>query len=153
MQLPNILFYSVILLNILLFCCWIFVFCRTWEILFRSDPTVATYCPSKPGKLPKFVSSKPCEWRDAQQCTAARRGEETGFTRSRPGTKFTLCAIKLIRLLPLRPIPCMHTSSRCKEDKLLPGLGIPVWGLVTSPFKSCVSQLSVNQISRHFVYF
>ena len=23
--------------------------------------TVATYCPSRPGELPKFLSSKPCE--------------------------------------------------------------------------------------------
>ena len=33
------------------------------------------------------------------------------------------------------------------------GLGIAVWGLVTFTFKSCVSQLSVDQISRNFVYF
>ena len=33
------------------------------------------------------------------------------------------------------------------------GLEIAVWGLVTFPFKSCVSQLSVDQISRNFVYF
>ena len=30
--------------------------------------TVATYCPSRPEELPTFLSSKPCEWRDAQQC-------------------------------------------------------------------------------------
>ena len=35
----------------------------------------------------------------------------------------------------------------------LPGLGIALWGLVTFPFNSCVSQLSVDQISRNFLYF
>ena len=35
--------------------------------------TVATYCPSRPGELPKFISSKPCEWRAAQQCTSSWR--------------------------------------------------------------------------------
>ena len=34
-----------------------------------------------------------------------------------------------------------------------PGLGITLWGLVTFLFNSCVSQLSVDQISRNFVYF
>ena len=38
MYLQNILFYSVILPNILLFCCRIFVFGLTWKILFRSYP-------------------------------------------------------------------------------------------------------------------
>ena len=33
------------------------------------------------------------------------------------------------------------------------GLEIALWGLVTFPFNSCVSQLSVDQISRNFVYF
>ena len=36
---------------------------------------------------------------------------------------------------------------------ILSGLEITVRGLVTFPFKSCVSQLSVDQISRNFVYF
>ena len=27
--------------------------------------TVATYCPRRPGELPKFLSLKPCEWSDA----------------------------------------------------------------------------------------
>ena len=31
--------------------------------------TVATYCASRPGELPKFLSSKPCEWRAAPLCT------------------------------------------------------------------------------------
>ena len=39
MQLQNILFYSAILPNILLFWCRIFVFGLTWKILFRSNPT------------------------------------------------------------------------------------------------------------------
>ena len=38
MQLQNILFYSVILPNILFFWCRIFVFGLTWKILFRSNP-------------------------------------------------------------------------------------------------------------------
>ena len=29
--------------------------------------TVAAYCPSRLGELPKFVSSKPCEWQESQQ--------------------------------------------------------------------------------------
>ena len=33
--------------------------------------TVATYCPSRPGELLKFLSSKPCEWSDASRCTLA----------------------------------------------------------------------------------
>jgi len=32
-------------------------------------------------------------------------------------------------------------------------LGIAAGGLVAFPFKSCVSQLSVDQISRNFLYF
>ena len=31
--------------------------------------TVATYCPSRQGELPKFLSSKPCEWSDAPRCS------------------------------------------------------------------------------------
>ena len=42
MQLQNILFYSAILPNIMLFWCRIFVFCLTWKILFRSNPSLLT---------------------------------------------------------------------------------------------------------------
>ena len=35
--------------------------------------TVATYCPSRPGELPKFLSSKPCEWLDAPRCKYRRK--------------------------------------------------------------------------------
>ena len=38
MQLQNFLYYSVILLNILLFWCRIFNFGLTWKIMFRSNP-------------------------------------------------------------------------------------------------------------------
>ena len=34
--------------------------------------TVATYCPSRLGELPKFLSSKPCEWSDAPPCTKGK---------------------------------------------------------------------------------
>ena len=44
-----------------------------------------------------------------------------------------------------------HLKAPCLSSS--PGLEIAVRGLVTFPFKSCVSQLSVDQISRHFVYF
>ena len=44
----------------------------------------------------------------------------------------------------------LRHSATCS---LSPELEIAVIGLVTFPFKSCVSQLPVDQISRNFVYF
>ena len=46
MQLQNILFHSVILTNILLFWCRIFVFGLTLKILFRSNPSLRMLLPS-----------------------------------------------------------------------------------------------------------
>ena len=42
MQLQNILFYSAILPNIMLFWCRIFVFCLTWKILFRANSILSS---------------------------------------------------------------------------------------------------------------
>ena len=40
--------------------------------------SLATYCPSRPGELPKLLSSKPCEWQDAQQCRTVEKTSTYG---------------------------------------------------------------------------
>ena len=51
--------------------------------------TVATYCPSRPGELPKFLSSKPCEGRAAPDCRESQ-AKEVGFQAKTPAKFFSI---------------------------------------------------------------
>ena len=50
-------------------------FARFWSGGFGEfpqlvGPTIATYCPNRPGELPKFLFLNPSEWPDAPLCTS-----------------------------------------------------------------------------------